>query len=476
MKNKSRVNEAKIMDETSYKSLENLLPSTYVQQAKDAQNTRKLLVNQLLEKKKWPEIGWDDRTIEMLLSELASLDSNNFLKNSGVGEREARIASSLVAKRNYYLGHGIGRSGDLVEVQPKAAGSSVMYRLTNLLATDVLKATGVRNVKQCFVAPLATGMSLTLLFLSLRQSKPSAKFVIWSRIDQKSCFKSIIAAGFIPVIVNLILNGDQLQSDVKQIESELMTLDPELVACVMTTTSCFAPRACDDIETVAELCQKYNTAHIINNAYGVQSSKCMHLIEQASRKGRVDAFVQSTDKNFMVPVGGTIIAGFDEKFIAKVSQCYPGRASSSPILDLFITFLSVGSKDYLSKIKERKEHFKLLKIGLTEIATKFHLRVLETPGNSISIAISLPLMKDAKSLTELGSKLFLRCVSGTRVICNIEHKTISGYEFHGWGSHYDGYPSSYLTAAATVGMTTSDIDQFLQRFTKVMNDWTTKRL
>ena len=378
----------------------------------------------------------------MLLSELASLDSNNFLKNSGVGEREARIASSLVAKRNYYLGHGIGRSGDLVEVQPKAAGSSVMYRLTNLLATDVLKATGVRNVKQCFVAPLATGMSLTLLFLSLRQSKPSAKFVIWSRIDQKSCFKSIIAAGFIPVIVNLILNGDQLQSDVKQIESELMTLDPELVACVMTTTSCFAPRACDDIETVAELCQKYNTAHIINNAYGVQSSKCMHLIEQASRynnhfgnlmkalikneflninrKGRVDAFVQSTDKNFMVPVGGTIIAGFDEKFIAKVSQCYPGklhnlnnidnsivihnitnllfiyfllffihsgRASSSPILDLFITFLSVGSKDYLSKIKERKEHFKLLKIGLTEIATKFHLRVLETPGNSISIGI-----------------------------------------------------------------------------------------
>jgi len=62
-----------------------------------------------------------------------------------------------------------------------------------------------------------------------------------------------------------------------------------------------------------------------------------------------------------------------------------GRASSSPILDLFITFLSVGSKEYLSKVKQRKEHFKLLKIGLTEIAEKFHLKVLETPGNSISI-------------------------------------------------------------------------------------------
>lgn len=219
----------------------------------------------------------------MILNDLASLDSNNFLKNSGVGEREARIASSLVAKRNYYFGHGIGRSGDLVEVQPKAAGSSVMYQLTNLLAKDVLRTMGVRNVKQCFVAPLATGMSLTLLFLTLRQEKPLAKFIIWSRIDQKSCFKSIIAAGFEPIIVDLVLNGDELQTDVKKIESILNELDPETVTCIFTTTSCFAPRACDDIEAVAMLCKQHQVAHIINNAYGVQSSKCMHLIEQASR-------------------------------------------------------------------------------------------------------------------------------------------------------------------------------------------------
>lgn len=72
----------------------------------------------------------------MLLDDLASMDSNNFLKNYGVGEREARIASSLVARRNFHFGHGCGRSGDLVEVQPKAAGSSVMYQLTNSLARD----------------------------------------------------------------------------------------------------------------------------------------------------------------------------------------------------------------------------------------------------------------------------------------------------------------------------------------------------
>lgn len=41
--------------------------------------------------------------------------------------------------------------------------------------------------------------------------------------------------------------------------------------------------------------------------------------------GRIDAFVQSLDKNFMVPVGGAIIAGFDEVFIKDISKMYPGR-------------------------------------------------------------------------------------------------------------------------------------------------------
>lgn len=49
------------------------------------------------------------------------------------------------------------------------------------------------------------------------------------------------------------------------------------------------------------------------------------FLPQAARIGRVDAFVQSTDKNFMVPVGGAIVAGFDEKFIDAVSKTYPGE-------------------------------------------------------------------------------------------------------------------------------------------------------
>ena len=64
--------------------------------------------------------------------------------------------------------------------------------------------------------------------------------------------------------------------------------------------------------SVAEICHKLGIPHVVNNAYGVQSTKCMHILEEAGKreKGRrVDAFVQSTDKNLMVPVGGSIIAG-----------------------------------------------------------------------------------------------------------------------------------------------------------------------
>jgi len=42
------------------------------------------------------------------------------------------------------------------------------------------------------------------------------------------------------------------------------------------------------------------------------------------RKGRIDVFVQSTDKNFLVPVGGAIIAGFDKTVLDKITRNYPG--------------------------------------------------------------------------------------------------------------------------------------------------------
>lgn len=52
-------------------------------------------------KGKCPEDGWDETTLELFLHELAVMDSNNFLSNCGVGEREGRVASALVARRHY---------------------------------------------------------------------------------------------------------------------------------------------------------------------------------------------------------------------------------------------------------------------------------------------------------------------------------------------------------------------------------------
>lgn len=60
-------------------------------------------------------------------------------------------------------------------------------------------SSGVRSVASCFVVPLATGMSLTLCFLTLRHRRPKARYIIWPRIDQKSCFKAMITAGERPI-------------------------------------------------------------------------------------------------------------------------------------------------------------------------------------------------------------------------------------------------------------------------------------
>jgi hypothetical protein len=43
------------------------------------------------------------------MMELASMDSNNFLSNAGMGEREGRIFSAIVRARCWSMSHGVGR-------------------------------------------------------------------------------------------------------------------------------------------------------------------------------------------------------------------------------------------------------------------------------------------------------------------------------------------------------------------------------
>lgn len=66
---------------------------------------------------------------------------------------------------------------------------------------------------------------------------------------------------------------------------------------------------------------------------------------KAMRSGRVDAVVQSTDKNFMVPVGGALIVApaANAQLLEAVNKSYPGRASASAHFDLFVTLLHLGA-------------------------------------------------------------------------------------------------------------------------------------
>ena len=242
---------------------------------------RAKMFSQILSNRKMPLIGWKEEMIESFLSEIAQLDSNNFDDNCGLGEREGRCFSNLVRRRNFSLTHGIGRSGDVSAEQPKAIGSSILAKVTNILITDALKISGLKSIdtKSTLLLPLCTGMSLSQVFqalrIHLREEKEKENVdktrIVWTRLDQKTCIKSIQASGYDVFVVEPILEGDELVSNLYSLEKELQGNDCKNIAAIVSSTSCFAPRASDDVEAIAKLCQKYNVAHIINNAYGVQS-------------------------------------------------------------------------------------------------------------------------------------------------------------------------------------------------------------
>ena len=145
------------MDGEFYELCGKLVDSRYVRQGEEGRKKRGAAVNNLLRHKKLPKEGWDDDLIQLLLRELSLMDTNNFVDKCGAGEREGRVFSGLVARRHFGLSHGIGRSGDVTAIQPKAAGSSVLVQLANKLALDVLRVSGAVHAAACFVVPVATG-------------------------------------------------------------------------------------------------------------------------------------------------------------------------------------------------------------------------------------------------------------------------------------------------------------------------------
>ncbi len=98
-----------------------------------------------------------------------------------------------------------------------------------------------------------------------------------------------MTAGLQPLVVDCCVDADgELSTDLDRI-SALLTLHGSEVLCVLTTTSCFAPRQPDSVDRVAVLCAAHGVGHLINNAYGLQCRTIAKLINRAVLQGRVDA-------------------------------------------------------------------------------------------------------------------------------------------------------------------------------------------
>ena len=189
---------------------------------------------------------------------------------------------------------------------------------------------------------------------ALRQTRPGAQYVVWPRIDQKSCLKAIAAAGCVPLVVENLLEGDELRTDVAGVREKIASVGAEQartrtrtcmclcmrmrmrmcmrvctcvwhvhvhvcmqycartlahsppmhspplrvwrvwqVLCVLSTTSCFAPRGVERLLDLARICLELDVPHFVNNAYGVQCTSCMRAIAAASKHGRLDLFIQA---------------------------------------------------------------------------------------------------------------------------------------------------------------------------------------
>jgi hypothetical protein len=102
----------------------------------------------------------------------------------------------------------------------------------------------------------------------------------------------------------------------------------------------------------------------------------------------------------MVPVGGAVVVSPSATFIDTVAAAYPGRASMTPILDLFITLLSMGQTGYRNLLQERLKLREAMLLGLQALCDKHALALLPAPGNRISTGVSLTGLLGQDIVTE----------------------------------------------------------------------------
>jgi O-phospho-L-seryl-tRNASec:L-selenocysteinyl-tRNA synthase len=431
-----------------FDKLKDAIPKSILDRGLNTLNTEFKPLKLLFEQRRVPEKCWKDSQIQALLNLFASMDSDKDSKTAFVGEREGRVASLAVSKLAGGFHHGIGRSGDLTKAQPKAAGGSLMYFFANKLATDALKRFGAPNVKEAMVFPVATGMTLALALCTARNQTGGSE-IVFPRVDLATPLKAIWFAGLKEKIVEGQVIDDSVNVPSKHVENATN----KNTAAILSTTTFFSPREPDQIKEIAKIAQEKNVPHIINNAFGVQSRQIMKLVEGAIDAGRVDAVIQSTDKNFLCPVGGAIAASPNQEFLDDMSEVYAGRASAAPITQFLAAMLSMGIEGYEKLRTQQEENKMLLTSSLREIAEKHSQRILNV-NNPVSVAMTL----QGRNAKKIGKALFAARVSGARAM-----------EKTDYGVCCPKYISSYINFDASLGMQKQEITLAMQRLDTVLN-------
>ena len=410
----------------------------------------------LFEQKSMPMEPWAEDQISFFLHTLSNMDTDKDNKASRVGEREARIASRLHLLTSSGFCHGVGRSGYLTASQPKAPGGSIMYEISNYLARDFLKRFGLPNIQKAIITPLCTGMSLALCLGALKpnwnnKNLMEKRKVIVPQVDHKSLLKAFDLIGAYPKIVEGKLFGDAVRVPIEDI---INNYDEECFA-IISITSFFPPREHDNIKEISKFARDKNLVHIIINAYGVQSPDWMKLIRAGIDAGRVDAIIQSTDKNILTPIGGAIIASPQKQIIKKVSQAYAGRASATPIVNFLISALSLGIKGYKDMVVKQQKNRKLLEEKLQILAQDLDERILKV-FNPVAVAMTLNHLNE-EHLSALGGALYNLRVTGPRVY-NPKQKS--------FGTCCGEYKNPYIVMNAAIGASTEDILSAVERLKK----------
>jgi O-phospho-L-seryl-tRNASec:L-selenocysteinyl-tRNA synthase len=430
-----------------FDKLKETIPKSILERGLTVLGTESQPIRMLFEQRRIPEERWKDSQIELFLNLLSTMDTDKDSKAACLGEREGRVASPIVSKLASGFHHGVGRSGDLAEAQPKAAGGSLIYYFANKLANDAMKRFGAPNIKKAMVFPLATGMSLALALCAARNLTNGTE-VIYPQVDHKTPLKAIRLAGLQERIVKGEVKGDAVNVPAEEIEKAVN----ENTAAILTTTTFFPPREPDKIKDIARIAEERRVPHIINNAYGVQSREIMKLVRVAIDAGRVDAIVQSTDKNFLTPVGGAIVASPNEEFLNNLAGIYAGRATAAPIVQFLAAILSIGLEGYEKLRTEQEENRKFLESSLKVVAERHSQRILNI-YNPISVAMTL----GGRNAKKIGKALYATRVNGARAL-----------EKNDFGVCCPQYVSSYINFDAGIGVQKDEIILATERLDKIL--------